>query len=162
MAGSSTSGFVPWQPNVLYSKTESVFDLVPPIFPSVVRAHFRSKPRLTLFTPSPSRATVSRNPVMKCQETRPACGHCVKTGLKCDYPATPQITHQPHHQIPLFSLQDMRFFQHFLMQCYPSHPPANEHIWTHEVPCLSQNVCYFAYNARELPSFGLLTSISVA
>ncbi|KAF4969371.1 hypothetical protein FZEAL_10231 [Fusarium zealandicum] len=31
---------------------------------------------------------------VKCQETRPACGHCMKTGLKCEYPVSPQITHQ--------------------------------------------------------------------
>ena len=31
---------------------------------------------------------------IKCQETHPACGHCVKMGLKCEYPAAPQITHQ--------------------------------------------------------------------
>jgi Fungal Zn(2)-Cys(6) binuclear cluster domain len=31
---------------------------------------------------------------IKCQETQPACGHCVKGGLKCEYPAAPQITHQ--------------------------------------------------------------------
>lgn len=31
---------------------------------------------------------------IKCQETRPACGHCVKTGLKCEYPTLPQVTHQ--------------------------------------------------------------------
>lgn len=47
---------------------------------------------------------------------------------------------QPHHQIPIFSLQDMRFFQHFLLQCYPHHPIGNENIWTHEVPYLSQSV----------------------
>ncbi|WYZ37504.1 hypothetical protein EsH8_II_001010 [Colletotrichum jinshuiense] len=76
---------------------------------------------------------------IKCQETRPSCGHCVKTGLKCEYPNTPTITHQPHHQVPLFSLQDMRFFQHFMLQCYPHHPLGNENIWTHEVPCLSQS-----------------------
>ncbi|TKW57689.1 hypothetical protein CTA1_6736 [Colletotrichum tanaceti] len=46
---------------------------------------------------------------------------------------------QPHHQVPLFSLQDMRFFQHFMLQCYPHHPLGNENIWTHEVPCLSQS-----------------------
>jgi hypothetical protein len=34
----------------------------------------------------------------------------------------------------------MRFFQHFLVQCYPHHPLGNESIWTHEIPCLSQNV----------------------
>jgi len=76
---------------------------------------------------------------IKCQETHPACGHCVKTGLKCEYPSLPQITHQPHHQIPLFSLQDMRFFQHFLTQCYPHHPLKQEEVWTHEVPCIAHN-----------------------
>ncbi|KAH8177968.1 fungal zn(2)-Cys(6) binuclear cluster domain-containing protein [Sarocladium implicatum] len=76
---------------------------------------------------------------IKCQETRPACGHCVKTGLKCEYPSMPQITHQPHHQIPLFSLQDMRFFQHFLTQCYPATPLGQEHVWTHEIPCIAHN-----------------------
>ncbi|KAK9441958.1 C6 zinc finger protein [Metarhizium brunneum] len=76
---------------------------------------------------------------IKCQETRPACGHCVKTGLKCEYPSMPQITHQPHHQVPLFSLQDMRFFQHFLTQCYPHHPLKQEEIWTHEIPCIAHN-----------------------
>ncbi|KAI9158433.1 Sterol uptake control protein 2 [Paramyrothecium foliicola] len=76
---------------------------------------------------------------IKCQESRPACGHCVKTGLKCEYPALPQITHQPHHQIPLFSLQDMRFFQHFLTQCIPHHPLKQEDIWTHEIPCIAHN-----------------------
>ena len=77
---------------------------------------------------------------IKCQEARPACGHCIKTGLKCEYPAAPAIVHQPQHQIPLFSLQDMRFFQHFLFQCYPHHPIGAENIWTHEIPCLSQKV----------------------
>ncbi|KJZ68783.1 hypothetical protein HIM_11827 [Hirsutella minnesotensis 3608] len=63
---------------------------------------------------------------IKCQETRPACGHCAKTGLTCEYPAQPTITHQPHDQIPLFTMQDMRFFQHFLTQCYPHHPLRQE------------------------------------
>jgi hypothetical protein len=31
---------------------------------------------------------------IKCQENRPACGHCVKTGLKCEYPTLPQVNHQ--------------------------------------------------------------------
>ena len=49
-------------------------------------------------------------------------------------------TVQPQHQIPLFSLQDMRFFQYFLLQCFPRHPIGAETIWTHEIPCLSQKV----------------------
>ncbi|TFB05366.1 hypothetical protein CCMA1212_002816 [Trichoderma ghanense] len=76
---------------------------------------------------------------IKCQETHPACGHCLKTGLKCEYPASPQITHQPHNQIPLFSLQDMRCFQYFLTQCYPHHPLKQEEIWTHEIPSIAHN-----------------------
>ncbi|OTA06838.1 Zn2Cys6 transcriptional regulator [Trichoderma parareesei] len=77
---------------------------------------------------------------IKCQETHPACGHCLKTGLKCEYPASPQITHQqPHNQIPLFSLQDMRCFQYFLTQCYPHHPLKQEEIWTHDIPSIAHN-----------------------
>ncbi|KAL6919092.1 hypothetical protein FSHL1_003071 [Fusarium sambucinum] len=82
---------------------------------------------------------------IKCQETHPACGHCTKTGLKCEYPSTPQIIHQPHQQIPLFSLQDMRFFQHFLTQCYPHHPLKQEDIWTHEIPCIAHNNEYLMH-----------------
>ncbi|KAI1873447.1 hypothetical protein JX265_005069 [Neoarthrinium moseri] len=31
---------------------------------------------------------------IKCQETHPACGHCIKMGLQCEYPAVAQIVHQ--------------------------------------------------------------------
>ncbi|KAH7040496.1 uncharacterized protein B0I36DRAFT_310807 [Microdochium trichocladiopsis] len=82
---------------------------------------------------------------IKCQETHPACGHCVKSSLSCEYPVTPQITHQPQHQIPLFSLHDMRFFQHFLQTCFPTHPLGNESVWTHEVPCLAQDHEYLMH-----------------
>ncbi|KAM7208435.1 hypothetical protein V8F20_001116 [Naviculisporaceae sp. PSN 640] len=82
---------------------------------------------------------------IKCQETRPACGHCIKTGLNCEYPAVPQVVHQPQHQIPIFSLQDMRLFQHFLLQCYPHYPIGSENIWTHEIPCLSEKYEYLMH-----------------
>ncbi|KAI1354318.1 C6 zinc finger protein [Xylaria sp. FL0043] len=93
---------------------------------------------------------------IKCQETRPSCGHCVKTGLKCEYPLVPQITHQPQHQIPLFSLQDMRFFQHFLLTCCPHQPIGNESIWTHEIPCLSQNHEYLMHAILGLAASDLM------
>ncbi|KAI1781119.1 hypothetical protein F4818DRAFT_28614 [Hypoxylon cercidicola] len=97
---------------------------------------------------------------IKCQETRPACGHCVKTGLRCEYPATPQVVHQPRHQVPLFSLQDMRFFQHFLLTCFPHHPLGNETIWTHEVPCLSQTHEYLMHAVLGLAASDLMTQDS--
>jgi len=58
----------------------------------------------------------------------------------------PVVVHQPQHQIPLFSLQDMRFFQHFLFRCYPHHPIGAENIWTHEIPCLSQKYDYLMHS----------------
>lgn len=63
----------------------------------------------------------------------------MRTGLRCQYATTPSVLHQPKHQMPLFSLQDMRFFQHFLLSCSPHHPLGNERIWRHEVSWLSQN-----------------------
>ncbi|KAI2625494.1 C6 zinc finger protein [Xylaria nigripes] len=94
---------------------------------------------------------------IKCQENRPSCGHCVKTGLKCEYPVGPQITHQPQHQIPLFSLQDMRFFQHFLLTCSPYLPYGNDSVWTHEVPCLSQSHEYLMHAILGLAASDLMT-----
>lgn len=54
---------------------------------------------------------------IKCQETKPACGHCGKGGLKCEYPSMPVVVHQPQHQIPLFSLQDRSVLYMFI--CTP-------------------------------------------
>ncbi|KAI0424909.1 C6 zinc finger protein [Xylaria sp. FL1042] len=110
----------------------------------VVRSNSNQKPRLERRGHTKSRRGCynCKRRRIKCQETRPSCGHCIKTGLKCEYPLVPQITHQPQHQIPLFSLQDMRFFQHFLLTCCPHQPLGNESIWTHEIPCLSQNVVH--------------------
>ncbi|KAM0443644.1 hypothetical protein ACHAQK_003291 [Fusarium lateritium] len=39
----------------------------------------------------------------------------------------------------------MRFFQHFLTQCYPHHPLKQEDIWTHEIPCIAQNHEYLMH-----------------
>ncbi|KAK4186574.1 C6 zinc finger protein [Podospora australis] len=99
---------------------------------------------------------------IKCQETRPACGHCTKTGLPCEYPSLPTIlsSSQPSHQIPLFSMQDMRFFQHFLVSCYPHHPIGSETIWTHEVPCLSQKYEYLMHAILGYSASELMVSLS--
>ncbi|SPO03575.1 uncharacterized protein DNG_06258 [Cephalotrichum gorgonifer] len=81
---------------------------------------------------------IERQRPLCCSEARPACGYCVRQGMTCDYPPHPQIVHQPHDQIPRFSAQDMRCFQHFMLKCYPLHPLGNEDIWTHEIPCISR------------------------
>ncbi|KAK0732647.1 hypothetical protein B0T21DRAFT_443843 [Apiosordaria backusii] len=82
---------------------------------------------------------------IKCQETRPSCGHCLKTGLTCEYPSLPTIIHQPSNTLPLFSLLDLRLYHHFLSQCYPHHPIGSEPLWLHEVPHLSQSHPYLMH-----------------
>ncbi|KAK3988135.1 C6 zinc finger protein [Cladorrhinum sp. PSN332] len=98
---------------------------------------------------------------IKCQETKPSCGHCLKTGLECTYPPAPSsysppfssysssssssLIHQPQQQQPTFTLLDLRLFHHFLSTCYPHHPIGSEPLWTHEVPCLSQSHPYLMH-----------------
>ncbi|KAJ3471161.1 hypothetical protein MRS44_001260 [Fusarium solani] len=93
---------------------------------------------------------------IKCQETRPACGHCTKTGLKCEYPAMPQITHQVclSRSPKLSSIADMppaaspnpafQLTGHALLPALPNTmlpapPLKQEEIWTHEIPCIAHN-----------------------
>ena len=33
-------------------------------------------------------------PGFQCSETLPACGYCVKKGMRCEYPQTPKIVHE--------------------------------------------------------------------
>ncbi|KAK4194511.1 hypothetical protein QBC40DRAFT_353231 [Triangularia verruculosa] len=78
-------------------------------------------------------------------ETHPSCGHCLKTGLTCEYPSLPTIIHQPSHTLPLFSLLDLRLYHHFLSTCYPHHPIGSEPLWLHTVPHLSQSHPYLMH-----------------
>ncbi|KAJ3560269.1 hypothetical protein NPX13_g9359 [Xylaria arbuscula] len=130
----------------------------PPTSSAVVKSNSNQKQRLERRGHTKSRRGCynCKRRRIKCQETRPSCGHCIKTGLKCEYPLVPQVTHQPQHQIPLFSLQDMRFFQHFLLTCSPHHPLGNESIWTHDVPCLSQNHEYLMHAILGLAASDLM------
>ncbi|KAI0453201.1 C6 zinc finger protein [Xylaria acuta] len=131
---------------------------VSPPTSAIVKSNSSQRPRLERRGHTKSRRGCynCKRRRIKCQETRPSCGHCVKTGLKCEYPLVPQITHQPQHQIPLFSLQDMRFFQHFLLTCSPHQPLGNDSIWTHEVPCLSQNYEYLMHAILGLAASDLM------
>lgn len=40
----------------------------------------------------------------------------------------------------MFTMQDMRFFHHFLNYCYPHYPLKQEDVWTQEIPCLAHGV----------------------
>jgi hypothetical protein len=87
---------------------------------------------------------------IKCQETRPACGHCLKGGIKCDYPILVQETTltilsptpilQPQSTPVVFSMKDMQFFHHFLVRAYPHLPVGADKTWTMQIPAFAQEV----------------------
>ncbi|RWA04728.1 hypothetical protein EKO27_g10380 [Xylaria grammica] len=68
----------------------------PPTPSAIIKSNSSQKPRLERRGHTKSRRGCynCKRRRIKCQETRPSCGHCVKTGLKCEYPLVPQITHQ--------------------------------------------------------------------
>jgi hypothetical protein len=80
---------------------------------------------------------------IKCQETHPQCGHCVKAGYVCQYPTVGARTGlsmvQPEDP-PAFRGVDMRFFHHFLTTAYPYIPVRADQIWTHEIPSFAHEV----------------------
>lgn len=69
---------------------------------------------------------------VKCPETLPECANCTRNGLVCEYPAPPsKLTISPALQSTpnVFSMSDLRLFQHFLFKAYPPLPIRGEPIW---------------------------------
>ncbi|KAJ6789711.1 hypothetical protein PWT90_00575 [Aphanocladium album] len=81
---------------------------------------------------------------IKCKEERPACRNCVKSRYTCEYPAAARLYIAPD-QVPRFTMLDMHFFQHFLLQCSPVYPLGNEQVWKHDVLCLSHHHEFLLY-----------------
>jgi hypothetical protein len=85
---------------------------------------------------------------IKCPETRPSCGNCLKAEIVCEYPKP----HQQEFAVPspdvalqstptMFSMVDMRLFHHFVVRAYPSLPVGGDAIWTLEMPAFAHEVC---------------------
>ena len=87
---------------------------------------------------------------IKCQETLPKCGNCIKSGVHCHYPIAPTLVEttisapapilQPQATPTVFSMEDMRFFHHFLVRAYPHLPVGGDNIWTLEIPAYAHKV----------------------
>jgi hypothetical protein len=111
---------------------------------------------------------------VKCQETLPACSHCTRIGLVCEYPdslsrssltasssssslssVSPDsslvILSSPTAALQstptLFTGTDMLFFHHFLVTAYPPLPIRGDDIWRN-VAVLSHNVCSLPWPMR--------------
>lgn len=83
---------------------------------------------------------------VKCQETLPACNHCIRSGLLCEYPSQQTQAGSPMQVVQLpstpgsFTLADMRLFHHFLITAYPHLPVGGQGIWVTEIPLLAHSV----------------------
>lgn len=88
---------------------------------------------------------------VKCTEQLPQCAQCERLDLDCEYPTTRYqkanentvvVTtgSRPGHLAPAptnalrttstsFSMDDMRFFSHFILAAYPSLPLNGDQIW---------------------------------
>ncbi|KAL5625289.1 hypothetical protein BROUX41_005349 [Berkeleyomyces rouxiae] len=73
-------------------------------------------------------------------KSRRGCFNCKRRRIK------------PHNQIPLFSLLDMRFFQHFLAHT----PRSNSRVWSHHVPYLCHMYDYLMHAVLSLAATDLI------
>ncbi|KAL1885341.1 hypothetical protein Cpir12675_006990 [Ceratocystis pirilliformis] len=79
-------------------------------------------------------------------KSRRGCFNCKRRRIK--------VTHQPHNQIPLFSLLDMRFFQHFLAHS----PNSHARVWSYQVPYLCHMYDYLMHAVLGLAATDLVTT----
>ncbi|KAB5583113.1 hypothetical protein GE09DRAFT_290824 [Coniochaeta sp. 2T2.1] len=116
---------------------------------------------------------------VKCQETLPECGHCVRIGLRCQYPpekpsssttliclsSSPFSVSTPSpapslRATPTFTPTDMRFFAHFLLKAYPPLPIHGAPIWQGEVAQISHHFEYLLHAMLGLAASSLSLSLS--
>ncbi|KAI9164024.1 Sterol uptake control protein [Paramyrothecium foliicola] len=97
---------------------------------------------------------------VKCQETLPECDHCKRLGLACQYPSDARRTPPPSaalHSTPTqFSMEDLRFFHHFLLFAYPGLPLGGHSVWQ-EVAKLSHSYDFLMHAMLGLAASHLTT-----
>jgi hypothetical protein len=108
----------------------------------------------------------------KCDELKPTCSRCLEKGFECNYPSisSPRrrsklISYQSRqHNTPTsilafptsttdtFTLQDMRFFHHFLIKAKPHMPIGNRRVWDREIPQFAEQNQFLMYSFLALGS----------
>lgn len=91
---------------------------------------------------------------VKCDEVAPLCGACKRLGMDCTFATEVRVRKNDgvSGQVVLkpalntdptwFTLDDMRFFQHFLITAYPSLPLDGRAIWQ-DISQMAHEVSYF-------------------
>lgn len=101
---------------------------------------------------------------IKCDERKPSCSRCTRGGCVCSYASVSVTTRPPSAQKPIqaptsdqsinvfpsmacdtFSLQDMRFFHHFLVKARPHVPVGNAAVWVREISQLAHQHTFLMY-----------------
>lgn len=95
---------------------------------------------------------------IKCQENRPECDHCIKAGVRCEYPTStikiaresdesqspvPMVNMSGAPLVSSFTMEDLRFFHHFLIYGYPHLPLGSDHVWVTRIPQIANEVCNY-------------------
>jgi hypothetical protein len=98
---------------------------------------------------------------VKCQEILPECTHCKRIGLRCEYPPqsagcsvsapSPALRTAP---TTTFTMDDLRFFQHFLLKAYPPLPIHGDGIWR-DVAQISHGFDYLIHSMLGLAAWSL-------
>jgi hypothetical protein len=98
---------------------------------------------------------------VKCSEDTPRCYHCRRIGLVCEYPAAvatklaPQSNSTALRATPnVLSMEDLRFFHHFLVTAYPPLPYGVDGVWQ-DVAAMAYDVCWLVHGPG--PESKLLT-----
>ncbi|KAK3503559.1 hypothetical protein B0T13DRAFT_508350 [Neurospora crassa] len=108
---------------------------------------------------------------VKCSEKLPECDNCTRIGLICEYPEPPNpsalsrlvtrsgtgqqarlaipspamvLQHNPSSFSPIFTMEDLRFFHHFLIAAYPPLPVQAHSVWDN-VAALSHGYDYLVH-----------------
>ncbi|KAK3316085.1 hypothetical protein B0H66DRAFT_560330 [Apodospora peruviana] len=94
---------------------------------------------------------------VKCQENHPKCVNCTRIGLVCEYPepqqpqslirrvsSSPAATVQSIPTPIMFTMDDLRFFHHFVVTAYPPLPIQRADIWA-DVAALSHEFDYLVH-----------------
>jgi len=90
---------------------------------------------------------------VKCQEDLPECTNCKRLGFKCVYPGSAASSSElsPAPVAPLrtapgtFTMEDMRYFHHFLVTAYPPLPMGGDEVWK-GVAALSHQYDYLVHS----------------
>jgi hypothetical protein len=91
---------------------------------------------------------------VKCQEDLPECSNCKRLGLRCVYPgfrpaaASAELTPVPAAPLRTapgtFTMEDLRYFHHFLVTAYPPLPMQGDAVWK-GVAALSHQYDYLVH-----------------